>query len=193
MNILEKQTSQTLLPPEREAPSCCRRCAISCCLFPIWDNQAPPLCEKEVARIISFTGRTDFFNREEARCTLKAKANGFCHFFDETKRICRIYAARPFDCRIFPFDFFAVTREEGWWLIWDCPFFQQLDSRSTEAILTFFESTYAEEIIETWDYGNQQYTHALMEAWNEGDGPRPFRFLRRIEVTPAFPIQSPIR
>jgi|Deesub1362B_J571_1020462.scaffolds.fasta_scaffold00013_196 Fe-S-cluster containining protein len=60
-------------------------------------------------------GEVERFQRDEVeildngRRRIKRRFDGFCIFYDEKKRICRIYENRPDSCRIFPF---SILRKE---------------------------------------------------------------------------------
>ncbi|GBC63406.1 hypothetical protein DENIS_4400 [Desulfonema ishimotonii] len=70
---------------------------------------APPLCRSEVQRIRD-AGHRDFYMQAGDQFSLSTRENGYCIFFDDTRKICNIYDIRPFDCRIFPFDMLTPVR-----------------------------------------------------------------------------------
>lgn len=167
---------------EKNSP--CRGCTAWCC-SPRIIGYAVPICPREIRKIEHALGRSDFYEKINTHYFLKAKKDGYCIFFDNDKKTCKIYNIRPADCRIFPFGFFAPTETEGLWVMWDCPFSQQLDPPGIEKTLTDLESIFAYEIIETWDYGNDDYAKELLETWGDTTNtktPDGLRILRRVRV-----------
>ena len=84
----------------------CTQCGNCCTGAPgfVWVNQP------EIRELAAAVGETDLdrFEREYvrqvgARKSLKEFANGDCVFFDNQKRTCKVYAARPRQCRTWPF------------------------------------------------------------------------------------------
>jgi Fe-S-cluster containining protein len=67
--------------------------------FYIFDKK---LTSKEIAKMVVLPIETE---RGLAFTGLKKKANGHCYFFNNEKKRCSIYEARPNFCRTFPFTF----------------------------------------------------------------------------------------
>ncbi len=141
----------------------------------------PPLCKNEIRKIKTI-GMDDFYQKSGELFTLKTKSNGYCIFFSNKHKKCKIYDIRPFDCRIFPFDFVTFTRERGFWVIWNCSFSSRLTSGDIEKSLAFFENYYAENIFETWNFGNEDYKDKIISG-----AARDFRILRRLKIHPPSP------
>ncbi len=164
--------------PPIEGVTCSGSCTFHwCCSTRCFS--APPICLHEIARIERVVGCSDFCGKIGSQYALRVKENGYCIFFDEQKRTCKIYEVRPFDCQIFPFDFFASGLGEGVWLLWNCPYSRQLDEATIKRMLTDLEKNYAKEIIETWDYGNDDYAGKLSENRSPTEG---FRILRKMNL-----------
>ncbi len=171
-----------------DAASVCRRLCGGqwCCSNRHFEP--PPLCRHEISAIQRAVGRSDFFETRNGHHFLKVREDGYCLFFDPRVRGCAIYADRPFDCRIFPFDFYALTEKKGWWLLWDCPWGRRLAASGVEPMLARIERTFHRSVIETWAYGNGGYAGKLRRS----EGRRPprlspavsFRLLRRVRISP---------
>ncbi len=113
----------------------------------------PPVCPEEIARIEE-AGHTGFYDREGDETFLKTGPDGYCIFFDRQTLKCSIYSFRPFDCRVFPFDFIP-GKTEGVWVMCDCAYAREIDPAEIEAFLTRMETEYAAEILKTWDYDSE--------------------------------------
>lgn len=90
------------------AKNCCSR------VRPGGPIHTPLLLPSDVQRIESFTGEsvdsfcTALASEDTRRRWMRSGANG-CHFFRDEK--CAIYAVRPLDCRLFPFD--IIEKRDG--------------------------------------------------------------------------------
>ena len=82
----------------------CRRCG-ACCRWPgSVLLEAPDIAAAAAALGLGeaeFIGQHAVLARNRAQLTLKESADGACEFFDGSGG-CRIYAARPKQCRDFP-------------------------------------------------------------------------------------------
>ncbi len=134
----------------------------------------PPLCLHEIARIRLLIGHSGFYEKNGSQYVLKIKKSGYCFFFYEQKKTCKIYNNRPSDCRIFPLDSFAHNQRKGVWLIWDCFYSRLLNELHIEKNLDYLEKRYEKEIIETWNYAN------IINPNN----PNGFRLLREMQIAP---------
>lgn len=137
---------------------------------------APPLCPGEIDAI-QRSGRTDFCEPNATGVQLKTRTDGTCVFFDPERKLCGIYELRPFDCRMFPFDFVASGPDEAWWLLWDCPYSRRIEPGRIEEILAHFETVYRDRIIDLWEYENESYLELIRAKKDSG-----FRLLRRVRV-----------
>ncbi|HAO19361.1 MAG: hypothetical protein BWK80_19135 [Desulfobacteraceae bacterium IS3] len=147
-----------------------RWCCSVQCFVPV------PVYPEQIQTIEQFSGKKDFYEKTGSDYTLKTRENQYCIFFDDQKKECGIYPVRPFDCLIYPFDFYAKGNE-GWWLVWDCPYSQYLSLDHIDQILTHFETRYAQEFFRIWDYANDSI---------DPDNPEGFRMLRKMNLTPHF-------
>lgn len=69
---------------------------------------------------------------------IKKKENStHCSFWDEEKSICQIYANRPLDCRLFPFDI-CWYGDAFYWIVYSCN--PNSDWSWTEEYLKQFEN-----------------------------------------------------
>ena len=142
-----------------------------CCSFN--DKFATPyLLKDEVKRIGDLTGRDDFFMKSGPYCQLKVSVNGYCIFFDTDGSSCGIYNARPFECFIYPFDFYAPTDDFAFWYLWECHFSLSLDDESIEEVLSYLENNFRREILEYWDFDE------IVDPKN----PKGYRFLRKLNL-----------
>lgn len=142
----------------------------------------PPLFRDKIGEIAKLTGRFDFFEKNGRFHTLRVKGNGYCVFFDEKRKACDIYAIRPFDCMLYPFDFIGASRTEGIWLIWECSYSKKLDDARIEENLVWFEQNHATDMFRMWDYAND-----TVDLKN----PDGFRVLRKTKVAPQREIAAP--
>jgi len=159
---------------------CIRECATRwCCSI---RHFSPPPVSREDIRRIRKTGAAGFFEETEQGFHLKCREDGYCTLFDPDRKTCAVYPVRPPDCRIFPFDYYAVDAEHGQWVIWDCPFSRRIDKDQIPAALDRFETDprYLRHILGSWTFGNEAYTTAPPPS---GNAPgfrrlRPFRIIR---------------
>ncbi|MCP4106469.1 MAG: YkgJ family cysteine cluster protein [Desulfobacteraceae bacterium] len=142
-----------------------------CCSI---DNFAPPpVSREEKKKIEHLTGWSDFFDQTASHYVLKVKENGFCIFFDEQKKSCEVYKARPLDCQLFPIVCFAPNIKESVWLIWDCPYSRQLDEIYIENFLTYLENNYVKGLSQLWSYDPEGY---------DLKHPAGYRIIREIKI-----------
>ena len=95
----------------------CSQCGDCCTGAPgfVWVNQAEiealarEMGESDVAR---FERR--YVRKVGIRRSLKEYANGDCVFFDSQLRRCRVYGARPRQCRTWPFWDSNLKSPEAW-------------------------------------------------------------------------------
>jgi Fe-S-cluster containining protein len=94
----------------------CTACGDCCTGAPgyVWVNS------DEIERLaievgISVDEFVDTYTRKIGiRYSLKEFPNGSCVFFDEKKRTCEVYAARPRQCRTWPFWDSNIKNEDAW-------------------------------------------------------------------------------
>lgn len=96
----------------------CTQCGDCCTGAPgyVWVNQ------DEIRALAAAVGRKDDVEAFEAeyvraigmRKSLKELPNGDCVFFDSEARKCRVYMARPRQCRTWPFWDSNVRTREDW-------------------------------------------------------------------------------
>jgi Fe-S-cluster containining protein len=123
----------------------CHKCEI-CCRFPAKNSVlAPYFSAPEIERAKApfiFLPRLDNFRGTKANL-----ANGkncfFCPFFNQRKNSCRIYAARPFDCQLYPF---MVTYDENLEKVVlcadrQCPFIEKkLSTAKSQSYLKYLQN-----------------------------------------------------
>ncbi len=131
-----------------------------------------PLSETEIHRIADRVGRNDFHRMTSSGSVLRTRPNGYCVFFDPVVRSCTIYPDRPFDCRLYPFDFYTAFGRLQW-LLWDCPYSRHITPSGIETELTRLETDCLAELERIWDYENESI---------DLDHPDGFRVLRRMRV-----------
>jgi Fe-S-cluster containining protein len=94
----------------------CTQCG-NCCSGPpgfVWVN------EDEVRQISRFLGQPvedvalDHLRNVGNKVSLRERANGDCTFLDPQTRRCTIYAARPRQCRTWPFWQSNLSSPEAW-------------------------------------------------------------------------------
>jgi len=85
----------------------CTRCGHCCTGSPGRVRVTPD----EITAIASLTGRLPADFLKAGGALLKEMKNGDCIFYDNG---CRIYAARPAQCRTYPFWFKNLRSEEAW-------------------------------------------------------------------------------
>lgn len=94
----------------------CTGCGDCCTGSPgyVWVNKS------EIARLAELVGlpieefEARFVRLVGVRKSLKEYANGDCVFFDNKTRKCRVYAARPRQCRTWPFWDSNIRTPEAW-------------------------------------------------------------------------------
>ena len=95
----------------------CTQCGDCCTGAPgyVWVNKA------EIASLAAALGEEDvaqfeqkFVRKVGIRKSLKEFADGACVFFDTDARRCTVYAARPRQCRTWPFWESNLRTEEAW-------------------------------------------------------------------------------
>ena len=95
----------------------CTQCGNCCTGAPgyVWVNQA------EIEGIAAEVGETDveafedmYVRKIGIRRSLREFPNGDCVFFDNEKRTCTVYNARPRQCRTWPFWDSNVKSPEAW-------------------------------------------------------------------------------
>ena len=105
-------------------PFTCTQCGNCCTGAPgvVWVDEA------EVEQIAALTGKSSAEVRllhtrpVGGRVSLAERANGDCTFFDGSTRRCTIYAARPRQCRTWPFWNSNLASPENWRSIQEgCP------------------------------------------------------------------------
>jgi len=82
----------------------------------VWVNQA------EIRAMAALIGMADdmetfmsnYTRKIGIRFSLKEYSNGDCYFFDSQTRRCRVYAARPRQCRTWPFWDSNLKSEQAW-------------------------------------------------------------------------------
>jgi Fe-S-cluster containining protein len=152
-------------------PACRRRCPDRWCCSSRYLVQAP-VWDEEINRIARYTGRIDFHERRGDERVLRIRPDGYCVFFDQANKTCTIYAVRPFDCGMYPFDFYTAGGDNRW-LLWDCAYSRQMDEVFIERALTRFERRHRHALHRIWHYENESI-----------DPTRPvgFRVLRPMRV-----------
>jgi Fe-S-cluster containining protein len=94
----------------------CTGCGDCCTGSPgfVWVNKG------EIAALAAETGlevaefEARYVRQIGIRKSLREEANGDCVFFDNTTRKCRVYAARPRQCRSWPFWDSNIGTPEAW-------------------------------------------------------------------------------
>jgi len=100
----------------------CLRCpsANNCCVrfrHRLGEVESPPLLRGEQEVISAHTGlNVDVFADTSAVSVLVVKRADNCCYFYKNGR-CTIYSARPFDCKIFPFDIIKY-RDQFCWIVY---------------------------------------------------------------------------
>lgn len=165
---------------------CIRECPTRWCCS-IKHFSPPPVSLHDIERIEK-TGAVDFFEKTALGFHLKTRPNGYCVFFDGRNKLCSIYPARPPDCRIFPFDYFAADSERGEWVMWDCPYSRRLDEEQIALSLRHFETDtdHVRHILDSWHFGNESYTAATPSKEAPG-----FRRLRAMRILGPGPLSRP--
>ncbi len=83
----------------------CTQCGVCCSGEPgfVWvdDNEVAAMAELLGLEVDSF--RDKFVRRVEGRSSLVEYPDGDCIFLDPESRACAVYAARPVQCRTWPF------------------------------------------------------------------------------------------
>ncbi len=142
---------------------------------PIWDH--------EISRIARCTGRIDFYEHRGRGMVLKTKPNGYCVFFNEAAKDCTIYAVRPFDCGMYPFDFYTAGGNNQW-LLWDCAYSRRMDDIFIDAALTRFEAHHRPSLFRIWEYENESI---------DLSNPDGFRILRPMRIPGPADTTGPFR
>ena len=116
----------------------CSQCGDCCTGAPgyVWVNSS------EIEAMMSVLGETDraqferqYIRRIGVRKSLKEYANGDCVFLDSATRKCNVYAARPRQCRSWPFWDSNLRSPEAWAQTCDvCPGSGQGDLVQLEVI-----------------------------------------------------------
>jgi uncharacterized protein len=125
LNIERIKMSQTSEPWYRDGLRFkCTGCGDCCTGAPgyVWVNQIE--IENLAATVgVSVEEFEDLYTRKIGiRRSLKEFPNGSCVFFDEEKRNCQVYLARPRQCKSWPFWDSNVKNEEAWQATCDvCP------------------------------------------------------------------------
>lgn len=127
----------------------CEQCTDRWCCTVQKAFPAPALTEAEFERLAEYTGRDDFAEMRPGGLHLKSKESGYCLFFDNERMRCGVYPARPFDCRMYPFDFIA-TPGGHWWIVYDCEYSQTLGEAEIWQALDDLENNYLDEIHQLW-------------------------------------------
>jgi hypothetical protein len=94
----------------------CTQCGNCCTGAPgvVW------VTEEEVAKIADVLGQSlelvkkNHTRRVESRVSLTERKNGDCTFFDSETRRCTVYAARPAQCKTWPFWNSNLEDAESW-------------------------------------------------------------------------------
>jgi len=95
----------------------CTQCGDCCTGAPgfVWVNQ------EEIEALAAAMGASDvarferkYVRKVGIRRSLKEYANGDCVFFDPQRRTCRVYEARPRQCRTWPFWDSNLKSPETW-------------------------------------------------------------------------------
>jgi Fe-S-cluster containining protein len=102
----------------------CRSCkGPRCC-----ERGSPFLTNSDISAIASQTGiSSDQFvevshdNQHSSCYRIKRNALSGCWFYDSTSGQCRIYEARPLDCRLFPLDIAFIDNKYAWIMYTSCP------------------------------------------------------------------------
>ena len=94
----------------------CTQCGDCCTGAPgfVWVDEA------EIKQLAEFRGETlddfgrQFLRRVEGRISLVERPNGDCVFWDRSTGGCTVYAARPVQCRTWPFWPDNITTPDDW-------------------------------------------------------------------------------
>ena len=127
----------------------CEHCQDHWCCTAQQAFPAPALNEAEYRQLAEYTGRDDFAERRQGGLHLKSRESGYCVFFDTEQHRCGVYPVRPFDCRMYPFDFIN-TPAGYWWIVYDCGYSQTLSEAEIWQALDDLESNYQDAIHDLW-------------------------------------------
>lgn len=134
-------------------PACRRLCPDRWCCSSRFLVQVPVWAD-EIDRIARHTGRNDFHERRGNERVLRTRADGYCVFFDRAAKACTVYAVRPFDCGMYPFDFYTGGGDNRW-LLWDCAYSRRMDADFIERTLARFERRCRHALHRIWHYENE--------------------------------------
>jgi len=136
-------------PGLQESRHACEECHDHWCCTAQVAFPAPAISEAEWQQLAEYSGRRDFAESRPGGLHLKSRENGYCVFFDTDKGQCGVYPARPFDCRMYPFDFID-TPEGYWWIMYDCGYSQTLSEEEIWQSLDDLETHYLDAIHGLW-------------------------------------------
>lgn len=92
--------------------SYCKECPDCCSDFNRMDS--PVLSEKEITEIEMIYNIHDFYERKEnGSYCIKTTNDGHCIFF--LNKGCKIYANRPADCKLYPYD--IIKEDNSYYLV----------------------------------------------------------------------------
>jgi len=120
---------------------------------------------------------TDKLIEFDGASALRVHEDGYCIFISDDRRSCTIYPHRPFDCRIFPVDWYLDARGQPWWVLWECPLSALLTPASIEQLLCELEEKEQAYLHEMLLYGNDSVSTQLKNE--EG-----MHFIRPIRLQP---------
>lgn len=94
----------------------CTQCGNCCTGFPgyVWVNDAEIRAIAKVLGTDEGTVRVEYTRKQGRRTTLKEIENYDCVFFDRQTRGCKVYEARPRQCRTWPFWDSNLESPETW-------------------------------------------------------------------------------
>ena len=157
--------------------SLCQQCTTRWCCSNKHFGPAP-ISQKEINNLIK-QGYSDFYDLKDDCNILKYKSNGYCCFYDQQKKTCLCYEHKPFDCNLFPYDFFTDTNnKEGIWILWNCPYSKSLSKTTIEKDLSYFEQNFKHDLHKIWHHDNESISNC--------NDKNLFVFLRKMKVDSPF-------
>jgi len=85
---------------------------------------------------------------------IRMREDGSCIFLDQQTTLCTIYAARPYDCNAFPFDFISRPNGDWHWIMWSCGLAAMLTEEQIEQHLVALERRFGGVLRKIREYGD---------------------------------------
>lgn len=164
----------------------------ACCNIgkkPYQEDFEAVISKEEIAVIEKITGQKDFYYLEDdngedsSYFALEHNDKGECIFLVDG--MCSIYNYRPFDCRMFPFDFDVFKNKttglnEAKWFLWDCPYTATIKTEDIEPTLRAFERDYKDQILGYLNINN--ISSYPPQPWPTKNNKTGYRILRTINI-----------